>query len=110
VLASPSELAQNTNRVRPPQPERPALPDLTSTQRLAFYRDELRDAGFSDDQVANLIGIAAPRIDDLEVKADVEDGSTPIGEVRVRLRPHLDGEELRRVVEGAKAVAEGSLR
>lgn len=74
------------------------MPDLTSAQRLAAYRDELVEAGFDDAQVANLVGIAAPRTDDIEVQADLDDATPPVGEVTVRLTPSIDPDALTRVV------------
>lgn len=79
------------------------MADLTSAQRLAAYRDELRDAGFGEDQVAHLVGVAAPRIEDVEVQADLDVEPTSIGEVRVRLKPHTDTEDLRRVADQVEA-------
>lgn len=84
------------------------MSDLTSAQRLAAYRDELRDAGFSEDQVAYLVGIAAPHMEDVEVQADLED--PPLGEVRVRLKAELDKDDIARLVERVQAYVNDASR
>ncbi|OLT13018.1 hypothetical protein BJF79_03720 [Actinomadura sp. CNU-125] len=73
---------------------------LTTAQRLAAYRDELQEAGFDEPTTGDLINFAAPRnLDDVEVQADLDDTAESLGEVRVRMVPRLDEDDLKRVAE-----------
>lgn len=81
------------------------MADLTSAQRLAAYREELLEAGFHEGQVYDLVQIAAPRVEDVEVQADLDD-RPPLGEVRVRLVPHLEDGDLERVAERVQSTVE----
>lgn len=84
--------------------------DLTSAQRLAAYRDELRTAGFGEEQVAHLVGIAAPRVEDIEIQADLDDPGEMIGEVKVRLKAELDKDDIARLVERVQAYVNDASR
>lgn len=76
------------------------MADLTTAQRLAVYRDELRAAGFGEAEVAEFVRSAAPGlVEDVEVQADLDDVGTPIGSVTVRMEPNVDEAEIRRIVE-----------
>lgn len=77
------------------------MSDLTTAQRLAAYRDELKAAGFNEEQVAQFVAaVARPMMDDLVVQADLDSDDAPsIGEVRVHLMPLVDNDDLTRVVE-----------
>ena len=82
------------------------MTDLTSAQRLAAYRSELLEAGFDEGQVDDLVRLAAPRVEDVEVQADLDDEGPSIGSVTIRMTPHLDEEELRRILERVHDVAQ----
>lgn len=86
------------------------MADLTSAQRLAAYRAELLEAGFDAGQVDDLVQIAAPRIEDVEVQADLDDDGPSIGTVNVRMDPHLDEDELRRIVERVHTATRSAAR
>ena len=84
----------------------------TTAKRLAAYRDELREVGFTEIEVARFLETAAPSlIEDIEVKADLEGETHTIGAVTVRLSPHIDEDDLRRIVErihtATRSAAEG---
>lgn len=90
------------------------MADLTTAQRLAAYRTELLEAGFAESEVARFLETAAPSlIEDIEVQADLDDEGPSIGSVTVRLAPHLDEDDLRRIVErvhtATRSAAEGDL-
>lgn len=85
------------------------MADLTTAQRLAAYRDELREAGFGDDEIAWCLNAAAPSlIEDVEVQADLDDQGPTIGTVEVRLDPHLNEDDLRRIVERIEDATEAA--
>ena len=71
----------------------------TTARRLAAYRDELRAAGFDEDQVRDMVQTAAPLPDDLVIQADVDN------EVVIRFVPEIDTEEIERAAKRAHAVA-----
>lgn len=49
------------------------MADLTTAQRLAEYRHELREAGFNEVDIARLIETAAPAmIEDIRVQSDLD--------------------------------------
>lgn len=80
------------------------MPDLTTAQRLAAYREELREAGFNDTEVNRFVATAAPSlVEDLQVQADLDNGDLSVGEVRVRLTAQWDEDDLQRVVEHVQA-------
>ncbi|TYK45170.1 hypothetical protein [Actinomadura decatromicini] len=77
----------------------------TTAKRLAAYRDELREAGFDEDQVRDMIQTAAPLPDDVVIQADVDNEPTSVGEVVVRFVPEIDAEEIERAAKRAHAAA-----
>lgn len=82
------------------------MADLTTAQRLAAYRTELLEAGFAESEVARFLETAAPSlIEDIEVQADLDD-RPPLGEVRVRMVPHLEEGDLERVAERVQRTVE----
>ncbi|MFF9894961.1 hypothetical protein [Streptomyces longispororuber] len=80
------------------------MPDLTTAQRLAAYRDELNEAAFPADFIDDLVRDAARHLhredDGPTVTADLEDDDTPCtGVTHVRLVPHLDHEAMTNVLK-----------
>ncbi|MFB4294798.1 hypothetical protein ACBI99_44715 [Nonomuraea sp. ATR24] len=83
------------------------MPELTTAQRLAAYRDELLEAKFFPADVVHLVAAAAPSlVEDIQLAADIEDA--PALTVRVRLESHVDPESLGRAVDQAKAMLQQS--
>lgn len=82
------------------------MADMTTAKRLAAYRDELLAEGFHASEVAQFLESAAPSLaEDIEVQADLDD-RTPLGEVRVRIVPHLNDGDLERVAERVQRTVE----
>jgi hypothetical protein len=80
------------------------MADLTTAQRLAAYRDELQAAGFSPAEAAEIVQSAAPSlVEDVDVQADLDDTGAVIGEVRVRMVPHHNEDDLRQIAEHVHA-------
>lgn len=77
----------------------------TTAKRLAAYRDELRAAGFDEDQIRDMVQTAAPLPDDLVIQADVDNEPSTVGEVVVRFVPEIDTEEIERAAKRAHAAA-----
>lgn len=77
----------------------------TTARRLAAYRDELRTAGFDEEQVRDFVQTAAPLPDDLVIQADVDNEPTAVGEVVVRFVPRVDEGDIERAVKQAQATA-----
>ena len=76
------------------------MSDLTTAQRLAAYWCELRKEGFDEDTADAFVNSAAPTsLDDVEVQDDLDDPATSIGDVRVRMVPSLNEDDLHRVAE-----------
>lgn len=82
------------------------MADMTTAKRLAAYRDELLAEGFHPAEVARFLETAAPSLaEDIEVQADLDD-RPPLGEVRVRIVPHLEEGDLERVAERVQHTVE----
>lgn len=79
------------------------MAELTTAQRLAAYRDELREVGFDEEQVRDMVQSAAPLPDDLVIQADVDNEAPVIGEMVVRFAPRIDEGEIERAVKQAQA-------
>lgn len=78
------------------------MPELTTAQRLAAYRDELNAAGFTPAETAHLVETAAPAlIEDVQVQSDID--GTPALTVKVRLESHVDPDSLRLAVDQVEA-------
>lgn len=88
------------------------MSDLTTAQRLAAYCRELREAGFDEPTVDAFVSSAAPtNLDDVEVQSDLDDPATALGEVRVRMVPSLNEDDLKRMVEHVRnTVGEARVR
>lgn len=72
------------------------MPDLTTAQRLAAYRDELAAHGFNAHEAWEIVEAATPLFDDLTVQADLDDTSEPRIPVTVDMVAHVDRESLDR--------------
>jgi hypothetical protein len=82
------------------------MPDLTTAQRLAAYRDELAALGFNTHEAWEIVNAATPLFDDVTVQADLDDTSEPRIPVTVDMVAHVDRESLDR----AREEIESSLR
>jgi hypothetical protein len=73
------------------------MTDLTTAQRLAAYRDELKAEGFSADLIGPWIGAAAPTcIDEVTVRRDL-DGTSPVATLKIDMVPQVNPESIRRL-------------
>ena len=83
----------------------------TTAKRLAAYRTELIDAGFSPDRADELAAMAAPAlVEDVVLASDAEDQGAPIGEVRVHLRPQINNEDVARIAQEIQRRADTARR
>lgn len=87
------------------------MPDLSTAQRLAAYRDELVAAGFSPSEAWRLVESAAPALlDDVEIQPDIDGRPMPIAEVSVALDAKVDEESLERVAEEIRSALQNAAR
>ncbi|MDH2424753.1 hypothetical protein [Sphaerisporangium sp. TRM90804] len=87
------------------------MPDLTTAQRLAAYREELLSDGFSDTQAWQLVERIAPsRYEDLEVASDLEESPAKMGAVTVYMLPKVDKDSLVKVAEEIRWSLQAAIR
>lgn len=78
------------------------MPDLTTAQRLAAYRDELAAAGFSADLIGPwVVAVAPASLEDVTVAHDLDEVG-PIASVRINMVPRVDPESIRKIGEELK--------
>lgn len=86
------------------------MTELTTAQRLSAYHNELIAETFTEEVADEFLKAIVPRhIEDLIVKADIEDENPPIGVVHIHMRPQLDEEDIARAAqEVQRRVSAGS--
>jgi hypothetical protein len=86
------------------------LPEITTAQRLAAYRDELLNAGFTPAQTWELLVRVAPdQHDDIKIQDDLTDPQRPAAELHLRLTFTADEESLAHIANTLRARAQAAL-
>ncbi|HEY9370057.1 hypothetical protein [Streptomyces sp.] len=85
------------------------MPDLTTAQRLAAYRDELLAKGFNAREAWEIVEAATPLFDDVTVQHDI-DNTTPVATVLVNMAASVDMDSLEQAANKVERFVQSASR